>query len=220
VTETVDNRGNITRLARAGGRWILNPDCTGGEIMLMVSAAPVQFEFTFTKNFSEMNMVADYFSPQGNPTATVTAVSGHAVRSAAGCPAGIGNSLNLIAGMVWSFETANNYFNNFTASTGLFFPTTVNGAGVLSGTETVSGSILSQTIRQNHITGRFQVYNDCSGGEIMIMNRGVTGARGIGGAQGLQMEFVFAGPNYSTLYMLNDIQGVGLQEVTGIATKF
>src|SRR4051794_37424438 len=42
VVETLNNNGAVTRQAHVNGRYILNQDCRGGEIMIMMSRAAIQ----------------------------------------------------------------------------------------------------------------------------------------------------------------------------------
>jgi len=67
ITETVNQimtLGSVTRLAQVSGRYIVYPDCSGGELMFMLSNQAVQFEFVFGNNFSEIYMMSDSISTQ------------------------------------------------------------------------------------------------------------------------------------------------------------
>ena len=45
---------------KTGGRYIVNADCSGGEIMIMTNYQPIQYEFVFSNsNFSEMFLLSD-----------------------------------------------------------------------------------------------------------------------------------------------------------------
>lgn len=62
ITETVNQimtLGRVTRLAQVSGRYIVYPDCSGGELMFMLSNQSVQYEFVFANNFSEIFMMSD-----------------------------------------------------------------------------------------------------------------------------------------------------------------
>ena len=212
VTATINDGSVITRRAQASGRYLVYDDCTGGELMFMINALPVQFEFVYVNGFAEMTMVADYLDPRNS---AALALHGRARRTPLACPPGVTNPLTLLAGMAWSFETNGAYFFGVGSASVGIFNATINGAGlgVFTGVETINNSLLGLT-RRASITGRFQVYPDCTGGEILIMNRD-------GAATHLQLEFVFAGPNFDTLYLLNDETSVGgLQQVVGVARKF
>ncbi len=60
AVETVNNGGEITRLAQESGRYSVEADCSGGVIMLMDREQPVQMEFVFADaNFNQMFMLSD-----------------------------------------------------------------------------------------------------------------------------------------------------------------
>jgi hypothetical protein len=64
VTETVNQAqfglGTvITRLANVSGRYIIYPDCSGGELFINLSNMPVQLEFVFGQGFSLMRLLTD-----------------------------------------------------------------------------------------------------------------------------------------------------------------
>jgi hypothetical protein len=116
------------------------------------------------------------------------------------CPAGITNPLQLLDGTTWTFSTRSaNVISNGDASVGFFKPKFVptnsfDNQGVLTITETVDQIMtLGQVTRLAHVSGRYQVYADCSGGELMFMLSN----------QSVQFEFVFAN-NFSEIYMMSD----------------
>jgi hypothetical protein len=66
ITETVNQNGTlVTRLAHIAGRYIIYPDCTGGELFFMLSNQPLQLEFVFGQGFSLMRLLTDG-SPEVN----------------------------------------------------------------------------------------------------------------------------------------------------------
>ena len=120
------------------------------------------------------------------------------------CPAGITNPLLLLDGTTWTFSTESSNFNpTGDASVGFFTahfdPTRpFSSQGVLTITETVNQFMTTGTVtRLAHVSGRYQVYPDCSGGELMFMLSN----------QAVQFEFVFAN-NFSEIFMMSDqLQG-------------
>ena len=65
ITETVNQSPfgafgtQITRLANVSGRYIIYPDCSGGELFINLSNMPVQLEFVFGQGFSLMRLLTD-----------------------------------------------------------------------------------------------------------------------------------------------------------------
>jgi hypothetical protein len=123
------------------------------------------------------------------------------------CPAGITNPLQLLDGTTWTFSTESSNFNpTGDASVGFFTAHFVpanpaSEQGVLAITETVNQIMTTGTVtRLAHVSGRYQVYPDCSGGELMFMLSN----------QAVQFEFVFAN-NFSEIFMMSDsLQGTPL----------
>jgi len=143
-----------------------------------------------------------------------TTLTGVARRTTLGCPAGLVDRLDLLNNTTWTFRTFAPYYAGTAGATsmGTFTLFNISGSGRLAGSETISYGAAGPIVRQAQISGRYILNADCSGGEIMIMNRGFP-------LQYLQMEFFFAGPNFSQMYMLNDSVGDGLAVVAGIAKK-
>lgn len=114
------------------------------------------------------------------------------------CPANITNPLELINGQTWVFQTrAADYGPPGMASVGFFraqFVATPTPRGVLTVTESVNGSTLNGVppylTRLANIPGKYQVYPDCSGGQLSFnLNQ-----------QAVQWEFVFAN-GFTQMYM-------------------
>jgi hypothetical protein len=193
ATLTTSDAGVITRRATTGGRYILYPDCSGGEIMIMINTFAVQLEFVWANNFRHMLFVSDSLKPRFGGVAVLT---GSALPAPAACPASVaGNPLNLLNGTQWQYRLSQQYlYAPGDASIGSFKPFVSNGAGFLTATET-SNTTTGFVTRLAPESGRYQVYPDCSGGEIMLMNR----------APGsVQLEYVFAGSNFEQMFLLND----------------
>ena len=139
-----------------------------------------------------MLFVSDEVNIRYNSNVVIT---GNARRGPPGCPAGIGDPINLLNGTAWSFRLSQAYiYSTGDASVGIFRPFVSNGAGFLTAVETAT--LASGTVyRLQPESGRYQVYPGCSGGEIMLMNR-APGA--------VQLEFVFVGANFDEMFLLND----------------
>ena len=134
------------------------------------------------------------------------------------CPVGITNPLQILDGTTWTFSTEASQFGptgsalqgHFTASINAF------GQGVLNVVETVNQLMTTGVItRDANVSGRFQVYSDCSGGELMFMFSGFA----------VQYEFVFAG-HFTELYLLSDsiningVQNPLIEIQVGTAVRF
>jgi len=210
VTETISNRGVINRQVQHGGSYILYADCTGGELLFDVNGRAVQLEFVYAGGTDDLYLVSD------SDTSGDSVLTGVAKRTPAqACPA---QPLSVISGTDWGFRTRAAYaLTNsieYDPSVGIFTPTVVAGAGVIQATETVNTSQGGLTRRAPE-SGRYQIYPDCSGGEILLMNRGIPSTPA-------QLEFVFAGPGFNQMYLLND--GVpaagGIDVLVGEAKRF
>ena len=199
ITATTEVNKTVFRGGQYSGRYIVYPDCSGGELMFMINSMPVQLEFVYSDAFDEMYLVTDSVQ-------TVEDIAGGVARRApAACPAGLTNPLQLLSGVMWSFRTytAQQEFNvgqirDWSASVGMFTPFTLGSLGLLNGVETINNTSFrgGQVTRLAPISGRYQVYPDCTGGEIMLMNRG--------SASPLQLEFVYSSPNFDELLFMSD----------------
>jgi len=192
ATLTESNSGEISRRATVSGRYQVYGDCSGGEIMIMLNGFAAQLEFVWTNNFTQMLFVSDALSPRYGGNVVLT---GNARRAPAGCPAGLGDAVNLLNGSTWSYRLSQAYYYApGDASVGTFRAFVTGGAGFLSAIET-SNTAAGLVSRQMRESGRYQVYGDCSGGEIMLMNR-APGA--------VQLEYVFVGAGFDEMFLLND----------------
>jgi len=213
VVITYSNVGVVTRRQEATARYILYPDCTGGEFLFYVNGLGFQTEFVFVNNFTQIYMVTDYMNPRIPSTSVLTGI---ARPTTPGCPPGLGDTLDILKGTTWSFRTFGAYYDNGpgASSVGMFTPFNVAGQGRLVGTETITYGGNGPVVRGAQLSGRYLIYPDCSGGEIMLMNRGNP-------VPSLQMEFVFAGPNFREMYMLNDSDSNNSRSVVaGIAKVY
>ena len=193
ATLTVSNTGVIARRATVGGRYIVYSDCSGGEVMIMLNGFAAQLEFVWTNGFTQMLFVSDALNPRYN--ANVVVLTGNARRAPLGCPAGLGNSLNILDKTIWSYRLSQNYlYLPGDASVGTLKPFVSGSQGLLTAVETstTATGLVSRRMSEN---GRYLIYGDCSGGEIMLMNR----------APGsVQLEFVFAGLAFDEMFLLAD----------------
>jgi hypothetical protein len=191
ATLTTSEAGVIARRATVSGRYILYPDCAGGEIMIMLNGFAVQLEFVWSNNFNQMLFVSDTMNPRYGGNVVLTGNARHAPDN---CVPGVA-PLDLINNTKWSFRLSQAYlYAPGDASVGTFKGFISNGSGYLTVSETTT-TTTGLVTRLAPESGRYQVYGDCSGGEIMIMNR-APGA--------VQMEFVFVGLGYDEMFLLND----------------
>ena len=211
VVVSSSNAGATVRRQEAIARYILYPNCTGGELLFYVNGLGFQVEFAFADNFQEMFFVTDDWNARYGGTSSLT---GTARKATSACPAGLGNPLNILNGTNWSFRTYSAYyaFGPGSASVGVFSPVITSGAGRLTGTETINYGSFGPIVSHAQLSGRYIIYPDCSGGEIMLMNRGNP-------VPYLQMEFVFAGPDFGEMFMLNDSISNSQSVVAGYASK-
>ena len=126
------------------------------------------------------------------------------------CPAGLTNPLQLIDGTTWSFHLESPAYNSESAAVGIFKASFVpaTSSGVLTITETVN-QMGTQITRLATVSGRYLIYPDCSGGELMFMLSN----------QPVQLEIVF-GRSFSLMRLLTDSPSSGFLVVSGQAKKF
>ena len=186
ITETINAEGRITRQLQASGKYIINSDCSGGELLFNAGGHAYQFEFVFAKGRTKMFLVTDNTSPRAVGLSQFVGDHGTAVLTPLGCPAGVVDPLTRLAG-AWSFHAE----DIVTGSVGIFNASIVNGLGFLNVTETTT--VLGEVIRGQVFTGKFQVYPDCSGGELLFNT----------GRNSLQYEFVFADGG-NEIFMVSD----------------
>jgi hypothetical protein len=105
-----------------------------------------------------------------------------------GCLAGLTNPLELIAGTTWGFRA-----QDFVAgSVGIFTASISAGSGVLAVSETETFAT-GNVVRLAQGAGRYQVYSDCSGGELLFNIGGIA----------TQYEFVFVDGG-NEMFMVSD----------------
>ena len=217
---TVSNaNAAVMRRAEAPGRYILYPNCTGGEVMIMLNGFAAQLEFVWTNNFTQMLFVADELNPRYGGT---TILIGNAKRGPTACPAGLGNPLNILNATTWSYQLFAGYFpqggfgGGGSASVGTLRPYVQGSLGLLKAIDTTvaetSPNDSTAVYRLAELGGRYLIYGDCSGGEIMLMNRR---------PGSLQLEFVFVGTNFDEMYFLaDDASSAGDVSMVGQAYRY
>ncbi len=238
--QTVNNNGQIARQESFSGRYTIDPDCRGGEILINVNRSAVQLQFYFAANFTKMEFVndgSDYYLSTQVLSARALALrlagvvfTGSARKNPpAGCPAGLPNPLNVLTN-TWTFRTYNFGFpivipvRQFpvptfaiadTAVAGTFDPTVqltgFGPTGVISVTETINRE---GTIFQNGSIDR----------GVKALGRFLINPDCSGGEimimtarQPVQYEFVFADAAFGTMYLLSDSDALLL---IGAAEKF
>ncbi len=171
--QTVNNNGQISRQESFSGRYTLDGDCRGGEILISVGRASAQLQFYFANGGLEMEIVSDstnyYLSPAitlgrlastifgRNANVTFTGLARKLVPGPLACPGG--NPLSILNNTSYGFRTSNFGGVNLnlpgitffapsdTAVAGIFDATAVNNgfglSGVLAVTETISADGLA-----------------------------------------------------------------------------
>lgn len=204
ASETVNDDNSVQRLASVAGTYQIYPDCSGGQLQLALGNAGVTYEFVFSEGFSKMylvsaSVVGSYGTPVMRGTAQVLTLAGQPALS---CPGGLSSQLQLLDGTSWSFHSEPGVFEgSSTSSVGILHPTFVPAggnprdpnfsAGSLSGV--VSTSSEGGLSRLGITNGKYQVYPDCSGGNLQFEL----------GSAFVQYEFVFANSGFTEFYLLS-----------------
>ncbi|MBY0504256.1 MAG: hypothetical protein K2X03_10115 [Bryobacteraceae bacterium] len=188
---------SVTRLERNAGRFQVNSDCTGGTLTVNLGSRPQQFEFYFRAGFQEIDVI-------GTSGRSISGTMNAA--SPAGCPV---NPLSRLVGP-WTYNVQTLFRNtsvfNRTASAGRFVASTgVDAAGSPRGVLNINATSLflfgptpSGSTRLEDDLGRFQIFDDCTGGTLtMNLSSGP-----------LQYDFWFYNNNQS-LYMISTTPGSG-----------
>ena len=155
---------SITRLEGDVGSFQINDDCTGGTLTFNLSSRPQQYDFWFYDNKQSMYFVS---TRDGQP------FLGSAHVAPTGCPAGLGNNLNLLTGnWIFGVRPAWAVINHLDSLTQAGTMTAAIGAdrannplGVLAITATSQNAFGSVT-RLEGDAGRYTVNDDCSGGTL------------------------------------------------------
>jgi hypothetical protein len=190
ITETENTSGSVNRLLTATGKYQIYPDCTGGELLFNVNGHVFQFEFVFVNGRTEMYFVSDSQSGSNVGIGQLSGEHGTAILTPSGCPAGVVDPLTLLAG-TWTFHAE----DAASGSAGMFTAQIKNGLGFLTVIETTTnfGIFTPAVLRDQQFTGKYQVYPDCSGGELLFNV----------GLNAVQYEFVFVDGG-AEIFMLSD----------------
>jgi hypothetical protein len=186
ISTTINASGNITRGIVSQGKYQVYDDCSGGEILFNVQDHSFQFEFVFLSGRTEMYFVSDSTSTRNIGGGTLFGEHGTARITPAGCPAGVVDPLTLLVGN-WAFHAE----DFASGSVGAFNAQIKNGLGFLTVTET--STLSGEVIRGQQFTGKYQVYGDCSGGELLFNV----------GRNAVQYEFVFVDGG-AEIFMVSD----------------
>ena len=63
ITQTISTSGSVARLSTNSGRFSVNADCSGGDLLFNLGGNQSQFSFFFAdSSFSEMFMITDNVS--------------------------------------------------------------------------------------------------------------------------------------------------------------
>jgi len=167
ATSAIGDPPSVTRLERDAGRFQVNSDCSGGTLTLNLSSRPQQYEFYFRAGFQEIDVI-------GTSGRSISGTMN--VASPAGCPV---NPLSRLSGP-WTYNaqaiTSDNPGSNY-ATTGRFVASTgVDRAGSPLGVLNINATSLftvfgggsGSSTRLEDDLGRFQIFDDCTGGTLTM----------------------------------------------------
>jgi hypothetical protein len=220
ITETFNNYGDSTGVIEnqvtGTGSYQIYPDCSGGILIFNIGENGYQYAFILADGGTKMYLASSnanvpnnsiFFYQNGNP---ITDIGNHGVaRLLTGPPtcSAFPNPLSALVGN-WSFLT-HDYVSATVGTLNAQIQTSTRSpgtsTGVLNITETVSGVTGFPTTRQV-ATGQYQVYPDCSGGQLSFEE----------GTSLRTYAFVFAGPGEIYLVNNNSVGGyttVGCSDV-------
>jgi hypothetical protein len=190
ITETFNNGDTIGNRVTGTGSYQIYPDCSGGLLTFKLAANGYEYAFVFAPGGTEMYLVTANTGVGITSAGPIEGNRGTAKKLTAppSCSA-FPNPLSALAGS-WAF-LAQDYAS---AAVGIFnAQVSPSNLGVLGITATESGADGFLAV-QEALTGSYQVYPDCSGGEIIFKSADV----------GYQYAFVFAGP--SEIFMVSNGQ--------------
>jgi hypothetical protein len=191
ITETFNNSGFVQNQVTVAGSYQISPDCSGGQLNFSGPKNSFQYAFVFMPAMTKMLLVTSNPSvPNSGEGASVAGSRGRAAMLVAqpSCNGAIPPAL--LTG-TWSF-VAEDYASAAVGILNAQFGSTTRApgdiTGLLSGTETTSGEFFTQV--QASVSGNYQMYSDCSGGELNFNSGAAT-----------SYAFVFAGLN--EIYMVS-----------------
>lgn len=181
IKETFNNAGTIENQVTGTGTYQLNSDCKSGMLIFNVEDNAYQYEFTLAKGGSLMYLASANESVPNTGLGASAAGNRGVAKLLSGTPScGVSNPLNALSG-TWSFLTQ----DYESSATGEFTPSiSSSGVGQLMITSTSSGYGGNVVIGQSG-SGKYQIYPDCSGGELFFQ----------AGGNAYQYAFVWAAPN-------------------------
>lgn len=187
IKETYNNYGNIGNQVTGTGTYQLNSDCKSGLLIFNVEGNAFQYAFTLVNGGTEMYLASA--SGDVPNTGFGPYVGNHGVaKLLPGTPScTVSNPLSALNG-TWGFLTHDYEFS----ATGEFTPSISSmGQGALSITSTSTGWTGTVIVGQSG-AGSYQVYPDCSGGEMWFQ----------AGGNAFQYAYVWAAPN--ELFLLSN----------------
>jgi hypothetical protein len=224
VSETLIHAGTVTRLAGIAGRYIIYPDCSGGEIMIMLAGQQIQYEFVFANNFTEMfllNEINGTRSRAASPGITEIPVLFDPDALAAldviwgtaklGPPGGCDGTtpLGTLAGPLWSFRTFPGYFHSSVAmdsivqSDGISFTLEPPGSiGTFTATASSTGTGLLSGVHTWKVPGGDVSRLEPFVGKYQVYPDCSGGVLSIMGGNPVQYEFLFVKPDFSKIWMV------------------
>jgi hypothetical protein len=212
--ESLNLNGNIIRLANTWGQWTGLADCTGGTLKFQLYYVSYTFNFTITGAGTMSLVLTDEryaFGPPPPPLTPQKALTGMAVllSPVVACPITVSSSAvtNLLNGKKYDYQLDGAGFKETGRFSGYIWnPAAYSGAlSIDRKMVTAPGDVVLANLIGSG--GRYIIYSDCSGGELLFNANGLS----------RQLEFVFTKSDFSQMYIVED--GLGNPVVTGIANK-
>ncbi|MBV9267181.1 MAG: hypothetical protein JO061_13510 [Acidobacteriaceae bacterium] len=189
IQETFNNAGSIGRQVTGTGSYQVNSDCSSGSLLFKVGNNSYVYAFVMAPTGTHMYLASANINVPNSGLGASSAGNRGVATLLSGPPTCNGaNPLSTLVG-TWGFLT-----QDYESSAVGIFKASIDpksGLGVLTLTETSSGFGGNLVVQQIG-TGQYQVYPDCSGGQINFN----------ADAYSYQYAFVFAGP--SQIYMVSD----------------
>lgn len=171
ITMTSNAQGQVTVQQQVTGKYQIDSNCGGGELIFNANQNAYQYAFVFANGRTEMYLTSNSTDATGNKSEGPTSGNhGKAVlKTQLGCPTGLSDPLFLLNNTAWSFQTTDAFGSSIGSfSAQVLLPTSVNPylTGALSVTETTS--VRGVIYNEQTFPGRYQIYPDCSGGSILF----------------------------------------------------
>jgi len=218
VVESFNNGGFTEEQAQIPGSYTINPDCSGGNLIINSAQNGYQYQFVFNTNFTKMFLLTNMAMPN-NGIGPFEGNRGVAFLQPNGAPscAGVTQPLSLLAG-TWGFQTedfasATIGILNAAVATTTRNPGAGSIVGALGAVETFNGAGFGGpgATTQAPVGGMYSIYSDCSGGHISLPTGEAT-----------QYSFFFNGPNEILLVSLSGVSPTGgvFRGNFGVADRF